>query len=79
MASFTSIKAVYSTLNTTWPRLCAIIIELKCHVTYSSAISNCIPKNMPADLKTLIRVSGDFFFALRERRGGGGIFNGRRL
>ena len=44
-------------------------------------ISNCIPKNMPADLKTLIRVSGDFFFALRERMGGGGggIFNGRRL
>ena len=74
MASFTSIKAVYSTLNTTWPYLCAIIIELKCHVTYSSAISNCIPKNMPADLKTLIRVSGDFFRSSGKEGGGGGEF-----
>ena len=40
--------------------------------------SDCIPKNMPADLKTLIRVTGDFFFAIRERRRGG-ILNGRSL
>ena len=45
-------------------------------VTY---ISNCIPKNMPADLKTLIRVSGDFFSLFGKGGGGGGICNGRRL
>ena len=36
-------------------------------------MSNCIPKNMPADLKTLIRVSGDFF-SLFGKGGGGGDF-----
>ena len=34
---------------------------------------------MPADLKTLIRVSGDFFRSSGKEGGGGEIFNGRRL
>ena len=38
MASFKSIHAVDSTLNTTWPYPCAIIIEQKCHVTDSPVI-----------------------------------------
>ena len=35
-------------------------------------ISDCIPKSMPADLKTLIRVTGDFFFCSSGKEGGGG-------
>ena len=69
MASFTSKHTVYSTLNTTWPYLCAINIQLKCHVTYLSAISDRIPKNIPADLNTLIHVSGDFFFCSGKEGG----------
>ena len=34
-------------------------------------VANCIPKNMPADLKTLIRVSGDFFLLFGKGGGGG--------
>ena len=54
-----------------------IIIEQKCHVTYSSVISVCISNNLPADLNTSIHVTSGFFFLLeRGRGGGGGIRNG---
>ena len=43
-----------------------IIIEQKCHVTYSSVISVCISKNVPADFinNTSIHVTGVFCFVL---------------
>ena len=51
-----------------------IIIEQKCHVTYSSVISVCISKNVPEDIdfNTSIHVTGVFFsysFWKRERVG----------
>ena len=39
-----------------------IIIEQKCHVTYSPVISVCISKNVPADFNTSIHVTGVFVF-----------------
>ena len=35
-------------------------------------ISDCIPKNVPADLTTSIHVTGDFFLRERGGKGGGG-------
>ena len=46
-----------------------IIIEQKCHVTYSSVISVCISNNVPADLNTSIHVTSVFF---SSRKGEGG-------
>ena len=39
-----------------------VVIEQKCHVTYSPVISVCISKNVPADFNTSIHVTGVFFF-----------------
>ena len=50
-----------------------IIIERKCHVIYSSIISACISKSLPADFNTSIHVTGAFFF-LRERGDGGNSY-----
>ena len=50
-----------------------MIIEQKCHVTYSSVISVCISKNVPADFNTSIHVSGvTFFFNFFRKREGVG-------
>ena len=49
-----------------------IIIEQKCHVTYSSVISVCISNNLPADLNTSIHVSSVFFPSGQGGGGGGG-------
>ena len=58
-----------------------IIIEQKCHVTYSFVISVCVSNNLPADLNTSIHVTSIFFPSGKEGGGGGGggILNGRSL